>query len=82
MKEWISVDDRLPDKTGVYLVWGQWSCDEFPTIHIVNYDEDCEAFGEWHESFDPFTLGSRGSDFESFDAMFWMPLPEPPREAK
>lgn len=75
---WISVNDALPEKTGDYLVWVQWPCYAFPTIFIVNYDEDCEAFGEWREQFDPFTLGSLGNDFESIDVMFWMPLPEPP----
>lgn len=79
--EWISVEDRLPEETGEYLVWILWPCDEYPTRSIVNYDADAEAFGEWEEYYDRQTLGWSGSEFKRIEKVYaWMPLPEPPKE--
>lgn len=75
---WISVKDRLPEESGEYLVYVQYPCYEEPIRSVVNYDQYCEAFGEWREFFDPHTLGWVGSEFEELDVLFWMPLPEPP----
>lgn len=78
--EWVSATERLPKRSGAYLVWTQFHFEEFPSINIVNFDSDVNAFGDWHESFDPVSLGSLGSDFETVDVRYWMPLPNPPEE--
>lgn len=81
--EWIPCSERLPEEDGEYLVWMQWNFEEEPSYSIVNYDANAEAFGEWHEYFDSYTMGSLGSDFRSFERVFaWMPLPEPYEEEK
>ena len=76
--EWIPCSERLPERSGAYLVWMQWPCDEEPTASIINYDADCEMFGEWHELYHPRTLGYLDSDFDEIKGVIaWMPLPEP-----
>lgn len=79
--EWIPCSERLPERNGAYLVWMQWTCDEELTVSIINYDADCEMFGEWHELYHPRTLGYLDSDFDEIKGVIaWMPLPEPYRE--
>ena len=75
---WISVEERLPERSGLYLVMAKWPAFEDEVMSIVNYDEDAEAFGEWQEQFDRDTLGSLGSEFYSVDVTHWMPLPDLP----
>lgn len=78
MSEWIPCSERLPERNGAYLVWMQWPCDEEPTASIINYDADCEMFGEWHEHYHPITLGYLDSDFDEIKGVIaWMPLPKP-----
>ena len=75
---WIPVSERLPERNGAYLVWMQWPCDEEPTVSIINYDADCEMFGEWHEHYHSITLGYLDSDFDEIKGVIaWMPLPKP-----
>ena len=75
---WIPCSERLPEDDGEYLVWMRWDFEDEPSYSIVNYDANAEAFGEWHEYFDKYTLGSLGSDFEEIKGVIaWMPLPEP-----
>lgn len=77
--KWIPVTERLPEETGFYLVWMLWPHDETHVHAIINYDADCEAFGEWEEYYDPVSLGWAGSDFIKIENVYaWMPLPEPP----
>lgn len=84
MAEWISLKDRLPDADGSYLVYAQFDGDEYPSIHIFEFDSNANEFGSWHEYFHPDTLGSLGCDFEKYPAevLYWMPLPEPPKEVQ
>lgn len=77
---WSPVTERIPEKSGAYLVWAQFPFEEYPAIYIVNFDVGVGAFGYWHESFDSETLGSLGGDFETIDVRYWMPLPNPPKE--
>lgn len=71
----------MPEKTGSYLVWMLYSHDETPAHSIINYDSDCEAFGEWDDYYDSVSLGWVGSDFIKIENVYaWMPLPEPPKE--
>ena len=80
-QQWIPCSERLPERNGAYLVWMQWPCDEEPTAFIINYDADCEMFGEWLERYDPITLGYLNSDFEEIKGVIaWMPLPKPYKE--
>lgn len=77
-QQWIPCSERLPEDDGEYLVWMRWDFEDEPSYSIVNYDANTEAFGEWHEYFDKYTLGSLGSDFEEIKGVIaWMPLPEP-----
>ena len=74
---WISVKDRLPDKSGTYkLLSGNG--DEF----YAEYDpcaDDGKCFGWWHEYF--CGGGYIGTEFEvANDVTHWMPSPEPPKE--
>lgn len=61
--EWISVDERLPDGNGVFLV----SLKESGYENLVYFDVIPYADGEWRNLPDKFTVSH------------WMPLPEPPK---
>lgn len=77
-EKWIPIGEKLPNKSGLYLVWSQWPFEENPTYGIINYDEEIKAFGEWNEYFSSETLGFLGSEFkETQDIIAWMPLPDP-----
>ena len=81
--QWTPCSERLPEISGMYLVWMKWSYEEYPSWAVINYDADCEAFGAWHEYYHPDTLGFLDSEFvEIKDVYAWMPLPKPYRERK
>ena len=61
--EWISVEERLPDRNGVFLV----SLKESGYENLVYFDVIPYADGEWRNLPDKFTVSH------------WMPLPEPPK---
>ena len=65
--EWISVNDRLPDKSGRYLCWfGKNTMAK--GAEIVTYIESLKAFGSL-------------KSLETYpNVTHWMPLPEPPNE--
>jgi hypothetical protein len=69
MNEWISVEDRLPEKGGTYLVHYH---DDVIGEYVITrqYWENAGKFApmEWHEAH----TGRR--------AVHWMPLPEPPKD--
>lgn len=72
MSEWVSVKDKLPDKVGMYLVYGKtnlvrikWFC----ARNIRSKDKDDHKLR--------FISGS-GTDCKI--TTHWMPLPEPPKE--
>jgi len=66
--EWISINDRLPEKQGHYLIYCPRS---FPKNYggvIAEFYEDNKCFyGEYSEEVHE-------------DATHWMPLPEPPKK--
>lgn len=70
--EWISVNDKLPNCNGCYLVWRPhfYTGKGMPSI--------CYFDGQntWHDSY--------GVDFTRVlapeDVSHWIPLPEPPKE--
>jgi hypothetical protein len=67
--EWISVEERLPDKWGKYLAYRK--CHFAPHVDIIRYDTNrsvwCFFDNEW-------------GDCEVNDITHWMPLPEPPKK--
>jgi hypothetical protein len=71
MSEWISIKDRLPEKTGYYIVAAEFD-GEYPkcmiqTMHFVKV-----AYG---------TPVNMWYDYEiSKQITHWMPLPEPPKK--
>ena len=75
--EWISVEDRLPIKSGEYFVY---TTDE--NINTAEFDEDCGdngEFGFWKEYYQDG--GYLDSEWVKADWItHWMPLPEPPED--
>lgn len=67
--EWISVEDRLPDKYVDVLVWYEYfrygEYNRMYQTHGIGY----QVNGDWH-------VLCGGSRIEVFA---WMPLPEPPK---
>ena len=84
MSEWIPVNERLPEESGEYLVRPSDGVledySDFSEVMIMPYDADCEAFGWWNEVYDPVTLGYVDSNFDEYEVVAWMPLPEPYKE--
>lgn len=60
--EWISVEDRLPDQDGRYLI-----CDKFGNINMRRYTK-CSNY--------PFDIGPDHKQY--FMPTHWAELPEPP----
>lgn len=60
--EWISVEERLPDKNGVFIVALEDSRDE----NFLYFDVRQYSYGKWCNIPDKLTVSH------------WMPLPEPP----
>lgn len=69
---WISVDDRLPNSNGFYIVWRPHFYPDFGMPAICYFD----GTDTWHDSY--------GVDYSrtlcSNAITHWMPLPEPPKE--
>lgn len=63
--EWISVEDRLPEKSGHYLIFA-----DIDYMNVVLYSARHKAFNAW-DGFDDAR--------NSIDVTHWMPLPEPPK---
>lgn len=66
--KWISVKDKLPEKDGVYIVFGKINHDcyhylENKEVFCAKYDDSLWVFGE----FDCLV-----------EALYWMPLPDKP----
>ena len=61
---WISVNDRLPDKAGSYLVIGKSG-----GATVTRWYMPSEFYPEGH-------FGGNSSDY----IRYWMPRPEPPKE--
>lgn len=65
---WISVKDRLPDKSGEYLVYS-----EFKYCFIVEYSKKHDLFN----ASDEMTV-NEANNMAVGRVTHWMPLPEPP----
>ena len=71
-QEWISVDERLPDKGGKYIVYREF-CNGLSLINIINYDPNYDGHAMW------FLFDGEWGDCEVNNVTHWMPLPEPPK---
>ena len=81
-QQWISVEDRLPEKTGSYLVfYHEWSGGAF----LPTYD-DCTIrvmrFLDSRKWRYPVCVDKRCEADTNRAVTHWMPLPEPPKEAQ
>jgi hypothetical protein len=75
--KWISVEDRLPERKGQYMVRETWSYGNM--ISLAYYTPKYDGFEEhlkgraiWYK------YDSEWGDFEVRGVTHWMPLPTPP----
>ena len=75
MDGWISVEDKLPDEDGEYIVYAQ---DESSLPNEGIWYENVVVVAYYR--FDEWTWYEDGNDYDITDIVtHWMPLPEPPR---
>ena len=65
VQEWISVDDRLPEESGYYLVVADIGRNE-----VLSYSKKYQAFNTFDDSY---------SESNVIPVTHWMPLPNPPK---
>ena len=75
--EWISVDDRLPEESGLYITFG---CTAVPVRWLHNFDKDMGKFGVWWDYDTDGKKHPRYRFIEAEDITHWMPLPPEPRK--
>ena len=68
MTQWISIKDRLPEKSGEYLVL----CQTAANMMVLN-------FSRKHLAFNVFDC-QKDAKTEIKNITHWMPLPKPPEE--
>lgn len=70
MSNWISVEDRLPERTGEYLTWMTWG-----KITMLPFYIETQAWNvPWEDE------ASRKCEITGVS--FWRELPEPPEVEK
>lgn len=69
--KWVSVEDRLPDKDGAYLVIRNGGIKGW--VGLFELCSECEMYGRWYW---PRANGKR--DEQMFAVTHWMPLPDSP----
>lgn len=75
MDGWISVEDKLPDEDGEYIVYAQ---DESSLPNEGIWYENVVVVAYYR--FDEWTWYEDDNDYDITDIVtHWMPLPEPPR---
>ena len=72
VQEWISVDDRLPEESGLYITFG---CTAVPVRWLHNFDKDMGKFGVWWDYDTDGKKYPRYRFIEAEDITHWMPLP-------
>ena len=76
VQEWISVEDRLPEESGLYITFG---CTAVPVRWLHNFDKDMGKFGVWRDYDTDGKKHPRYRFIEAEDITHWMPLPNPPK---
>lgn len=76
VQQWISVKDRLPEESGLYITFG---CTAVPVRWLHNFDKDIGKFGAWWDYDTDGKKHPRYRFIEEEDITHWMPLPEPPK---
>ena len=76
VQEWISVDDRLPEESGLYITFG---CTAVPVRWLHNFDKDIGKFGAWWNYEPNGKEHLRYRFIEAENITHWMPLPPPPK---
>ena len=66
-QQWIPCSERLPERLGEYLITALSNPSKNPISSVGYYHERIKEFG----TFD------RGGNWEKWDVIAWMPLPEP-----
>ena len=74
--EWISVDDRLPEESGLYITFG---CTAVPVRWLHNFDNDMGKFGVWWDYDTDGKKHPRYRFIEAEDITHWMLLPDAPK---
>lgn len=80
VQEWISVEDRLPDDIGYYLVVYRDKYNGSTSIALDNYVK-CGA-GEWWASEFACDITKQflwATKLQEQEVTHWMPLPQPPK---
>ena len=75
--QWISVDDRLPEESGLYITFG---CTAVPVRMPHNFDKDMGKFGVWWDYDTDGKKHPRYRFIEAEDITHWMPIPPAPEE--
>ena len=65
VQEWISVDDRLPEESGYYLVF-----EDIGRSEVLSYSKKYQAFNAYDDSY---------SESNVIPVTHWMPMPNPPK---
>ena len=74
--EWVSVDERLPEKHSEYIVC---ACDEGEPIDERIWSDTVVVCADYYDG--AFTWYDGNTEYDISDiATHWMPLPEPPKE--
>lgn len=68
---WISVNDRKPEASGIYLTWCTYHDIKRGFYRLSEY---CAENGGWYDWI--------SRDYGESYVRYWMPLPEPPKEVK
>ena len=80
VQEWISVEDRLPEDSGCYLVVYR---DKYNGSISIDFDMYVKCnIGEWWESefaCDITKQFLRATRLQEQEVTHWMPLPQPPK---
>ena len=80
-QEWISVDDRLPDRDGWYLVTTNYF-DKRQTINIRCFAKDGEKVDEYDLAGQKYVWYFYDREYGYVSTNYvthWMPLPQPPK---
>lgn len=81
MNDWISVKEKLPDKSGYCLVFCECESNIEKHIFLCYFDEIVSKFGKWNKIFDPFTLEVIDEEWKALSIVsHWIAIPEPPEQ--